>query len=114
MHELGIVKHVMRTLTDVAAENDLKIIGGVTLEIGEVSGVVVEQLTDCWDYFSKKDPLFERASLKVETIPALTWCDDCGKTYETVRYGRICPCCGGPKTWLLQGNEFNIKEIEAE
>lgn len=48
----------------------------------------------------------------VETIPARTYCEGCGQTYATVEHGKICPCCHSPDTWLLQGNEFNIKEIE--
>ena len=42
----------------------------------------------------------------------MSWCDDCKKQYGTVEYGRTCPYCGGGNTWLVQGNEFIIKEIE--
>ena len=42
MHELGIIVHISRTLEEVAKENQLTEIGSVTLEIGEVSGVVPE------------------------------------------------------------------------
>ncbi len=114
MHELGIVKHVIRTLHDVAEENNVRRIGSVTLEVGEVSGVVIEQLVDCWDYFSAKDELVRDAPLYVETLEAVTFCTACGKTYGTVDHGRICPFCGSGETYLLRGNEFSIKEIEAE
>ena len=50
--------------------------------------------------------------MKVEILPAVTWCDDCRQEYGTVAHGRICPHCGSEKTWLLKGNELNIKEIE--
>ena len=30
----------------------------------------------------------------------------------TVEHGKICPYCGSEHTYLQQGNEFNIKEIE--
>ena len=114
MHELGIVKHVIQTLHDVAKEHDVRRIGSVTLEVGEVSGVVIEQLVDCWNYFREKDELVKGAPLYVETIDAVTFCTACKKTYETVRYGKTCPHCGSPETYLLQGNEFSIKQIEAE
>jgi 23S rRNA (adenine2503-C2)-methyltransferase len=29
----------------------------------------------------------------------------------TGKQGKICPCCGSGETWLIQGNEFTIKEI---
>lgn len=114
MHELGIVMHVIRTLKEVARENNVTRIGSVTLSVGEVSGVVHEQMTDCWDYFKAKTPLVQDAALKLETIPAVTFCNSCKKTYETLRYGKTCPYCQSEETWLIQGNEFSIKEIEAE
>ena len=46
MHELGIIVHIAKTLDQVAAENELKKIGSVTLDIGEVSGIVPEYLTE--------------------------------------------------------------------
>ena len=43
----------------------------------------------------------------------MTLCEDCHSEYETVRYAKICPNCGSEHTYLLRGNEYNIKEIEA-
>jgi len=114
MHELGVVKHVMKTLEDVAAENKVTRIASVTLQIGEVSGIVNEQLADCWDWFSEKTELFKGSELKIETMPAVTYCENCKQEYETVKYGRTCPHCGSGETYLLTGNQFEIKEIDAE
>lgn len=49
----------------------------------------------------------------IETLPAVTLCESCGKTYPTVTYAKVCPFCGSEKTHLETGNEINIKEIEA-
>lgn len=114
MHELGIVKHVARTLDELAEENHITKIGSVTLQVGEVSGIMTELFQDCWNYFRVKHPLLTECEMKIETIHALTYCEGCGKTYDTIPHGRICPLCGSEKTWLLQGNECSIKEIEAE
>ncbi len=114
MHELGIVTHVMQTLTDIAAENEVTHIGSVTLEVGEVSGVINDIVRDCWDYMCRKRPLFTDCKLVLEVLPAVTICGSCGKTYPTIQYGRTCPHCGSGETWLLTGNECTIKEIEAE
>ena len=85
----------------------------VTLELGEVSGVIGEYLSDCWKWAIKKEELLKESKLLIETIPAVTYCEDCKNTYETIAHGKICPDCGSPHTYLIQGNEFNIKEIEA-
>lgn len=111
MHELGVVFYVIKDVKKVAEENQVEQVETVTLEIGEVSGVVHEYLIDCWNWAVKKEPLMEQAKLLIETIPAVTFCEDCGKNYETVKYAKVCPYCQSEHTYLLQGNEFNIKEI---
>ena len=111
MHELGVVFYVIRDVKKVAEENHVENVETVTLEIGEVSGVVHDYLIDCWNWAVKKEPVMEHARLQIETIPALTFCEDCRKEYETVKYAKVCPYCGSEHTYLVQGNEFNIKEI---
>ncbi len=112
MHELGVVFHVIDSLKKVAEENGVTRIDRVTLQLGEVSSVIPHYLTDCWKWASAKHELTAGAELVIEPIPAVTWCRDCEKEYATVQYGRTCPYCGGGNTYLLQGNEFLIKEIE--
>ena len=48
MHELGIVFHIIDSLETLATENKLKEIASVTLEVGEVSGVIDSYLKNCW------------------------------------------------------------------
>lgn len=114
MHELGVTFHIMDHLEKVAKENQVTHIHSVTLELGEVSTVIESYLQNCWTWAAKKRPLFADAKLIVETLPAVTYCEDCEKTYPTVEYGKIFPHCGSERTYLLQGSEFNIKEIEVE
>ncbi|MCI8372901.1 MAG: hydrogenase maturation nickel metallochaperone HypA [Lachnospiraceae bacterium] len=114
MHELGVTFHIMDHLERVAEENQAVKICKVTLELGEVSTVIESYLQNCWKWAAAKRPLFEEAELVVETLPAITFCEECDQTYATVEHGKICPYCGSGSTYLLQGNEFNIKEIEVE
>lgn len=114
MHEMGIVLHLAKTLEETAQEEHITRIGSVTLEVGEVSGIMTDLFTDCWDYFKHRHPVLSDSVLKLETIPAITYCAGCGATYETVKYGKECPCCHSRETWLRQGNQCIIKEIEAE
>lgn len=114
MHEMGIILHLAKTLTETAEQEHVKTITRVTLEVGEVSGIVTDYFADCWNYFRKRQPVLETAELELVPIQAVTWCDSCRKTYPTVRYGRTCPYCGSGETWLLRGNECIIKEIEVK
>ncbi len=114
MHELGVVFKVIDQVEQIAAENDVTRVEAVTLQLGEVSAVIPEYLADCWKWAVKRTEVMKEARLEIETIPAVTHCDGCGRDYETVKHGRTCPFCGSGETWLMQGNEFIIKQIEAE
>ena len=85
MHELGIVFHVIRAVENIGREQGLTDVASVTLELGQVSGVVPHELESCWKWAA-----------------------------DTVPESRTCPYCGSEDTWLVQGNEVNIKEIEAQ
>ena len=113
MHELGTIHYVIETVEKLAVENDLKKVGSVTLEVGEVSGIVPRFLTDYWEYAKKKTTYLQEAELRIETIHAVTYCQSCRKTYPTMQYGKECPFCHSGDTFLITGNEYNIKEIEA-
>lgn len=111
MHELGVVFKVADSVTKVAKDNGAEKIHSVTLELGEVSTVIPEYLLDVWKWNCKRTPMLEGCELRIERIPAITHCDNCGQNYDTVPQGKICPHCGSGNTYLLQGNEFTIKEI---
>lgn len=111
MHELGIVFNIIDSVEDVATANGLARVSSVTLQLGEVSGIVPEYLLDCWRWACDKKPLMEGCELVLETVPAVTFCEDCGQTYATVEHGKTCPHCGSGNTYLVQGQETVIKEI---
>lgn len=111
MHELGIVFHIIRSVEDVARQNNVRHVTAVTLELGEVSGVLEDYLQDCWNWAVSKSDLMRGARLQVAVIPAKTLCEDCGMVYPTVAHGRTCPGCGSGHTHLIQGNETMIRDI---
>lgn len=113
MHEMGTVMFVVKTVEEVVQDNNLSKVRSVTLEIGEVSGILPEFITTCWDFAIRKSEHLQDAKLIVNTLPAVTYCEECGETYPTVEYGKVCPHCGSGRTYLMKGNEYNIKEIEA-
>lgn len=112
MHELGVVFYIVKDVKKVAEENKAETVKSVTLEIGEVSTVIPSYLTDCWKWaVNKEEGPIHDAELNIERIDAVTYCEDCKKQYPTVEFGKTCPHCGSDKTYLVTGNEVNIKEI---
>lgn len=113
MHELGVVFHIIDDVTEVGKENGVSKIQSVTLQLGTVSTVIPAYLKDCWKWAVDRTELLKGAELKIEPIEAVTFCEDCKQTYDTIEHGKTCPNCGSSNTYLVQGNEFMIKEIEA-
>lgn len=112
MHELGIVYHIIRDVENVARANGVSRVSSVTLLLGEVSGVVPDLLLDAWRWVADKKPIAQGAELIVEPVEAVTHCKACGRDYATVEHGKTCPHCGSGETYLLQGQEVMIKQIE--
>ncbi len=112
MHELGIVFYIIRDVKKAAQENAVEHVSGVVMNIGEVSTVVPEYLQDCWRWAADKEELLKGCELKCNRVPAVSFCEDCRSEFGTVAHGKTCPCCGGENTYLLRGNEVEIKEIE--
>jgi len=112
MHELGIVFYIIRDVKEVAETNNVHHVNKVVMNIGEVSTVIPEYLKDCWRWAADREDVLRGCELEVITVPAVTYCESCGKEYPTVQHGKTCPHCGSPDTYLLRGNEVEIKEIE--
>lgn len=112
MHELGVVFHVLDNVIAIAKDNHASHINAVVLEIGTVSGIVDDYLLDCWNWACKKHEETQECELKIEHIEAISYCESCKRKFDTISNGKICPDCAGDKTFLLQGNEFVIKEIQ--
>ena len=112
MHELGIVYHIIRDIENVARANGVRRVSGVTLLLGEVSGVVPDLLLDAWRWAADKKTISQGAELIVEPVEAVTHCEACGRDYATVEHGKTCPHCGSGETYLLRGREVLIKQIE--
>ena len=55
MHELGIIVNINKTLAEVAADNGVSRISRVTLELGEVSGIVPEASRRLLEILQEKD-----------------------------------------------------------
>ena len=111
MHELGIVFYIIRDVEEAVRGAEVSAVQSVTLELGEVSGVVPSYLQHAWRWAADKHDLLRGSELVIEDIPAVTRCNGCGARYGTVEHGCICPACGSENTALEQGQEVMIKEV---
>ena len=111
MHELGIVVHVIKQVEELAKKNNATKVLELTLEVGEVSGVVKEYFVDAFNWYIKKTEYMKECKLNYITIEGISYCEDCKETYPT-RLGRTCPKCGKSNTYLITGRDVSIRDIK--
>lgn len=115
MHELGIAFHIIKEVDKFAEEKKIDKVRAVTLELGEVSGVVPSYLRDVWVWSCEnKSTHLKGCELKIMEMKAISYCEDCKETYDTVKTGKKCPHCGGDHTYLVEGDQIEIHSIDVE
>ena len=114
MHELGIVMNVVEQIEKVAKENGVNKVVQLNMEVGEVSSVVPELFEDCFEWAKKRTEYMKETKLNLVVLQAISYCRSCKKTYETTKFAKQCPECKSYDTYLVTGNEINIKDIQVE
>ena len=65
MHEFGTVLYVISEVEKLCKENDLTEVGSVTLEVGEVSGIIPDYLKSVWGWAVERSEYMKGAELKI-------------------------------------------------
>lgn len=110
MHEMSITQSVVEICEKSAAGRRVL---SVTLEIGDLSGVVAEAVEFCFDACTR-DTLLEGARLVIEQVPGRGECTTCGKEFAVRGYFDPCPGCGAYGIRVVSGEELRVKELEVE
>ena len=110
MHEIGIVRQLVRTVTDFAAENRVREVREVVVDCGELSLVIPEYLQELYPAVAKGS-ILENAKLSIHMVPGLAECEDCDEIFNVVEHKGYCPNCGSFNKTVLSGKDFSIREI---
>ncbi|WP_267382778.1 hydrogenase maturation nickel metallochaperone HypA [Cyanobacterium sp. uoEpiScrs1] len=108
MHELGITRNVVAIVAEHAKGLLVK---RVTLEIGQLSTVMVDSIYFCFDICCQGTVL-EGATLEIIEVPGRGKCQNCGAEVNLSQPFGSCDCCHSVKLDIIQGQELKIKEIE--
>lgn len=112
MHEMSAAQGIIEMAEQAAKDNDCTIVHQINLCIGEISCIQAESLRFCFDIL-KDGTVAEQAELAIESIPARLRCSKCGTEYKAGP-GASCPECSSKDSGVISGNEFFVKDIEAE
>ena len=68
MHELGILRHIVRAVEQVAEKNSITAIRHITLDVGSESTFVPEYLTKLFPVASDGIPLLTCTQLRINPV----------------------------------------------
>ncbi len=110
MHEIGLLRQLVRTVTAFAAENDVHDIAEVAVDCGELSLVIPEYLEELYPV-AVKGSILENTKLRINIVPGLAECDECDEIFNVIEHKGFCPNCGSFEKTVLSGKDFSIREI---
>jgi hydrogenase nickel incorporation protein HypA/HybF len=108
MHELSLAQAVVDAVAERLGEAE---VATVTLEIGKLSGVVVESIRFCFPIVADGTTL-AGATLVIEEPPGAARCRDCGREFELDDPILLCPGCDGANVAVESGGDFRIRSVE--
>lgn len=69
MHELGVLCHAVKTVAQIAEQNQIKLVKYMTLEVGEDSGYLPVFFEKLFPIAIESFPVMKKARLKIKTAP---------------------------------------------
>lgn len=111
MHEVGVLTQIIKSVEDVAAENNINKIAAVSLEIGELSGILPIFMEKYWPIVIEGKPLLEGSELRIEVISGEGLCNDCNSIYNIMNFEGRCPRCNSFNKTILGGQDFILKNV---
>lgn len=69
MHELGVLRQIVKTVERIAGENRIRQVRHIALEVGKVSGFVPVYLTKLFPVAADACPLLRHTQLRIFTVP---------------------------------------------
>ncbi len=110
MHEVAIATNIVKITEQELKKNNGTSIERLHLEIGSLSGVVVDSLRFALEV-SQKDGVLKNAEIFIDEIPAKVKCKSCHFEFEADDFFVVCPKCQGVQLDFLSGKDLQIKSI---
>ncbi|MCD8010091.1 MAG: hydrogenase maturation nickel metallochaperone HypA [Lachnospiraceae bacterium] len=114
MHEMGVMLNIVDEVDEIARQNQVKRVCRLTLEIGDITGVLPEYMEACWPAIQEQYELFADAELKMIPVKAYGTCQSCGKNFDLVEHDGTCPFCRASRYRVISGDELIIRDIAVE
>ncbi|MCF7922330.1 MAG: hydrogenase maturation nickel metallochaperone HypA [Candidatus Marinimicrobia bacterium] len=110
MHEMSIAMNIINIACKEAEKDGASSISKIELDVGKLSGVMIDSLNFCYDAVCK-GTMAENSTLSINEIPALARCKNCQHSFEIDAFMALCPMCESYEIDILQGRELKLKAV---
>lgn len=111
MHELSIAMSIVEIVEDQKEAPEGVPVSAIELDIGAMSGVVIEALQFALDE-AIKSSILESATITINEIPGRLKCLSCSHEFEPEDFITPCPECGHLYSDVISGKEMKIRKIK--
>ncbi len=113
MHELSIAQAIVDVVEEEARAAEVERVLAVVLSLGELAGVVEEQLRFCFPVVAQ-GTVVEGATLEIEPVEGRGWCARCEREFRMPSLMTPCPACGEFTREVRAGQELRVVRLEVE
>ena len=111
MHELSIAQNIVELSTEESKKQNMHNISEIYIEIGSMSGVILEALEFAMEE-AVKGSVLESAKINYLNIQAKAVCSKCKNHFDVDDFFAVCPKCGSFETDINSGKDLKIKKIK--
>ncbi len=113
MHELSLALNIVEIATEEMKKVDDGKILSIELEVGTLSGVVIDALEFALEV-TVKGTILEGARVDIHQIDARAICNQCQQIFTVTDLFTPCPQCHSFDNRLIQGDELRLKSLLIE
>lgn len=113
MHEFSLAGEVIKLAQYEAEKNKARSVSGITIEVGNFSGVEAQAFEGALGILSEGS-ILENASLNIVRIKGRGICHACDKEFEMTQRMDTCPECHSFPSEIKGGNEFRVVSLLIE
>ena len=110
MHELSIAQSIVDLAENVAVTEKADRIQSINIEIGALSGVVLDALEFAMEITVKNTKL-ENASINYFRKEGKAICSECNFQFKTDNLLALCPKCKRANFKIIDGKQLRIKSL---
>jgi len=113
MHELSIASSIIEIAEEEVHKAGATRVLKISLDIGALSGVVIEAMEFAMDV-AVKNTVLELSEITINKIPGKAKCEDCGFEFPVEELYSPCTKCGSFRLKVTEGNELKIGSMYVE